>query len=460
MRLFTKLGLTSFIGCFLSLGIQAQETVSDECKKNASLGIESAKAKDYQKAKPYLETVRKNCPQYSLATYQYSERILRDELKRAPEANKKSIAENIISLLEERKTHFSSKTPIGDYKSDIAQLMTDYNMGTTQERYELFATAYKDKKNFKGPKKIYSIFSHLIDLQKSGNKTVNDVFTLYDDLMDKIAFEENRMGAKISKYSTKEENGVSLLSKEKKSLSKAENNLKVYNQVKNSMNAKLGKLANCDYLIPLFEGEFNTKKNDINWIKNASKRLYKKKCTDTPIFTSLVTQQHELAPSASTAKYLAKLAEQRKDLGLAAKYYDQAIELETDPNEKADAYFQRAMSFKAKGSYGKAKNYFKKALEFKPSFGAAYLQIANMIGKSANSCGTDEFNKRAVYWLAAKYSKRAGKVDLSVAKNAQKTTASYLSSAPSKSDIFTKGMQGKTVSVGCWINESVKVPSL
>jgi len=55
--------------------------ITDECKQNASLGIESAKVKNYIEAEPYLLKVRKDCPTYSLATYQYSERLLRARLK-------------------------------------------------------------------------------------------------------------------------------------------------------------------------------------------------------------------------------------------------------------------------------------------------------------------------------------------------------------------------------------------
>ena len=186
--------------------------------------------------------------------------------------------------------------------------------------------------------------------------------------------------------------------------------------------------------------------------------MYKKDCTEDPLFLKLVEKQHQLEPSAATAKYLAKLADQRGEASEAAKYYEQSIDLETDPSEKADAYFKLAYNLKAKGSFGKARSYFRKALEFKPSMGVAYLQIASMIANSANNCGSDEFNKRAVYWLAANYANRAARVDPSVKGNASKAAASYSGRAPSKADVFTKGMQGKTVSIGCWIGESVKVP--
>ena len=456
MKTLIKITLSSLL--LGSLAANAQ--VSDECKLNASLGIESAKAKNYADAEPYLLKVRENCPTYTLATYQYSEKILRDKLKKAPAEGKKAIVNDLITLINERKQNFASKTPDGDAYSDIAQLKSDYKIGTKLEQYELFDKAYVDKKNFKGPKKIYTYFSHLVDLQAEGTKDIQEVFSLYDDLTSKIETEEGRMASRIAKYTAKEESGATLLSKEKKSLSKAEKNLAVYSKVKSSIDKKLGALADCKYLIPLFTAEFDAKQNDLAWLKSSSRRMYKKDCTDDPLFLKLVEKQHQLDPSGATAKYLGKLASQRGDYAAAAKYNDEAIELETDPAEKAQAYYTRALSFKSKGSYSKARSYFRKALEYKPNFGAAYLQIANMVAKSANNCGTDEFNKRAVYWLAANYANKAARVDPSVKSNAQKAAASYRGTAPSKSDVFTKGMQGKTISIGCWIGESVKVPNL
>jgi hypothetical protein len=101
-----------------------------------------------------------------------------------------------------------------------------------------------------------------------------------------------------------------------------------------------------------------------------------------------------------------------------------------------------------------------KALKFQPSMGRAYLMISNLYANSANECGDSQFNKRAVYWLAANTARKAGEVDASIKKVARKTAESYVGRAPSKTDIFTEGNQGATIKFSCWINSSVKVPSL
>jgi len=459
MNLF-KITLTSiFLGSMV-----ANAQISDECKKNASLGIESAKVKNYEEAAPYLLKVRKDCPTYSMATYQYSERMVRANLKakdKAPLAEQQSIARELIALLKERKQYFPAKTTDGDLYSDIALIMYENDMGTKEEQFDMYTKAYKiDKANFKGPKKMYTYFGLLVDLQSEGKKDVQDVFDLYDDLSGKIEIEQAKIAKSVAELTAKEESGAPLLSKEKKKLTRQEKILKIYGQVETQVDRKLGKLADCPNLIPLLTGQYAANENNIEWVKSSAKRLYRKDCTEEPLFLKLVEKQHSLEPSAATANYLGKLADQKGDSSEARKYYDQSAQLETDPSKKADVYANIANTLKKKGSYAQARQYYNKALQNKPSFGGAYIQIASMIAKSANNCGTDEFSKRSVYWLAANYARKAERVQPSLSKYAGKLIANYMGSAPSKTDVFQKGMQGKTVKIGCWIGESVKVPNL
>ena len=83
-----------------------------------------------------------------------------------------------------------------------------------------------------------------------------------------------------------------------------------------------------------------------------------------------------------------------------------------------------------------------------------------MYGKSANSCGDTNFNKRAVFWLAALEAEKAGRVDGRLKSSASKAAAGYRGSAPSKADVFQAGNKGETIKIGCWIGRSITVPSL
>ncbi|MEC7173663.1 MAG: hypothetical protein VXW04_04060, partial [Bacteroidota bacterium] len=131
-----------------------------------------------------------------------------------------------------------------------------------------------------------------------------------------------------------------------------------------------------------------------------------------------------------------------------------------DPYKKAKILYKIAVKFKNAGRKSSARKYARKTLSFQPSFGSAYLLIANLYAGSANDCGETQFNKRAVYWLAAQMAYKAAEVDSSVKKLALKTAKSYEGRAPSKTEIFTEGNQGTNIQFDCWIKSSVKVPKL
>ena len=128
--------------------------------------------------------------------------------------------------------------------------------------------------------------------------------------------------------------------------------------------------------------------------------------------------------------------------------------------DRANTLYKIAVKLKNSGRKTSSRTYAERALSLQPSLGKAYLLIASLYASSANACGDSQFNKRAVYWLAAQTAQKAGRVDASIRKTANNFVASYNGRAPSKTDIFTDGSQGKRVTFSCWIRRSVRVPYL
>ncbi|WP_378178815.1 tetratricopeptide repeat protein [Aquimarina sp. SS2-1] len=454
----TKVLYTIAAGLVLSAtSVSAQAT---DCATTASIAYEHAKVKNYEAAEAPLWKVRKECPTHSLATFQFGEKLLESKYKKAPDAEKMAIANELIALWKERFQYFPAKTKIGDMHSEIGQIMYDNKIGTLESQFAEFDKAWtEDKENFSSPKKVYTYFSLLVELQSKGKKDLQDVFDLYDEVIEKIEDEESEKAKTVAELTEKEESGAALSSKEKKRLKTYGKILDNYSKVKGGVNQKLGELADCKNLIPLYNGQFEGKKSDINWLKGAAGRMSAKECTDDPLFFKLVEALHKADPSAKSALYLGILALKDNKTSKALEYFNQSAQLETKASDKAKVYYKIAEVMKKQGNFSKARSYYKKALANKPSYGTAYLRIASMIASSANNCGTDVFSKRAVYWLAENYAIKAGKVDPSLKKNAAAAAANYRAKAPSKTDIFNNpGVT--TVKIGCWIGETVNVPKL
>ncbi|TBW28050.1 hypothetical protein [Gramella sp. KN1008] len=443
------------------LGSGAMSAQSGDCATMAALAYDDAKAKNYDAAYPALLKVREECPKYSLATYQYLERAIEAKLKSAKGEQKEELVEELIEVWEERLELYPNKTEKGKVYSDIALLMFDNKIGDKEEQYNAFDKAYtEDKDNFKSPKGLYAYFDLMVEMQDEGERSLQDVFDNYDKVFTKIEEEENEAAENLAPLLKKQEEGEDLTSKEEKQIKYAEINLSNYAKVKQAINAKLGARADCDNLIPLYKKDFDSKKTDVAWLKNANARLSAKDCTEDPLFFQVSEALHKLEPSAKSAYSLGQLAEAEGDRAKALDYYNEAAELETNKSDQAKIYYRIANNYKERGSFSQARSFYQKALNAKPSLGSAYLQIASMYAQSANNCGNDAFTKRAVYWLAADYASRAARVDPSISSNANQAASAYRGRAPQKSDVFQSSYNvGDAIQFNCWIGGSVRIPN-
>ncbi|MGI9550483.1 MAG: hypothetical protein ACR2MT_04735, partial [Aurantibacter sp.] len=317
----------------------------------------------------------------------------------------------------------------------------------------------EDRANFKNPKAMYLYFSSLVDLHKAGSKDLQEVFDVYDDVTEKIEEENKKLTDKIAELLPKEEAGT-LTSKEKRVFKAANTNSESFGKIAGSIDSKLGALADCTNLIPLYQKSFDSKKSDVVWVKRAVGRMFNKECTDDPLFSKMVEVQAQLDPSADAYVYLGTLKMKNGDSKGALADFDKALTLETDSYKRSNIAYKVATINRRKGSKSTARSYAQKAIDANSSNGKAYLLIANLYATSANACGTDTFSKRAIYWKAADMARRGGRVDPSLSGRANKSAASYSAKAPTKEMIFSSGKAGQKISFSCWVGGSVTVPSL
>ncbi len=448
-----------FLG--LNLGFAQQD---EECMTKLSIFHEYTKAKNYDAAYEPWMAVRNKCPKFNNAIYVDGEKILNHKIKNSAGAEKVAFINDLVLLWEQRGEHFTSKTPKGEYLAKGCQLMYDNRKElnkTDEELYKCFDDAYHfDKETFTNPKSLYTYFSLMVDLYDAGNKSAADLFNKYDDIVEKVEDEVKSFSGKLNKLIEKEEAGTALTKKEGKYKKYYENYLKNYDLISGSIDGKLGPRANCENLLPIYERDFEENKNNAVWLQSAMNLMYQKECTDDDLFVKIVEQKNSISPDANTAFYVGLLKDKAGKTSEAITFYEQAISLETDSFKKSKLYYRIATKLKARGSYGKARNYYRQALKLNPSNGRPYLAIAAMYAKSANNCGQSNFDKRAVYWLAAEEARKAARVDPTLSKSAGKSIANYKAKAPQKAEIFSSGRAGQTIKIGCWIGGSVTVPKI
>jgi len=436
----------------------------EECMLNLTLMSDYVKVKKYDEAyEPWMK-VRNKCPKFSYAIYAYGEKILKHKIDNSSGQQKLDYINDLMKVWEQGMEHFASKYDKGEVLGDIGLLMYDNQkeMGLTDKQvYDAFDKAYtQDLKNFTSAKGLYVYFTKVVDLYKDGKVELQKVFDKYDDVSEQLESINKDFTIKLNKLIEKEEAGTKLTSKEAKYKKYYQDSIEANDKISGSLDTYLGQLANCENLIPLYQKEFPTYKSDAVWLKRAVSRMYNKECTDDPLYVELVRAYDASSPSADTKYFVATiLYKQGKDQE-AEKYIKQAYDLETDTFKKGKLAYRIANTFKNKGSYGSARTYYREALKLNPSDGKPHLQIAAMYAKSANNCGDTNFTKRAVFWYAAQEALKAGQADPGLKGAASQAANSYNANAPARSEIFESGRAGETISIGCWIGGSVKVPSL
>lgn len=432
---------------------------NQECLTNLSIYVESAKVKNYDAAYEPWKLTYEACPELNRANYLYGERILKHKIENSQGEEHDAYVALLLKVYDDAMKYFQSRYPLASVVIDKVLLQRSEGMISDEEIYSQLDQAFKaDREDFTNPQALYLYFSSLVDLNAAGKRDIQEVFDVYDEVVAKLEEENIKLTNEIAKLLPLEEDG-SISGKDKQRLRVYSTNSASFGKVAASVDAKLGALADCENLVPLYEKSYDARKTDVKWVKSAVGRMFGKDCTDSPMFRKLFEAQIALEPSADAYLYGGTLKQKAGDITGALADFNKSAELETDNYKKSNILFKIATIVR-KSNKVQARNYLNQSIKANPSNGRAYLLLAALYADSANECGESQFDKRAVYWLAAKTADRAGRVDPSLRDTAAKAVESYNAKAPSKTDIFNSGRAGETITFSCWVGGSVTVPSL
>ena len=485
------MGIFLFFGMTVSMyGQDKYGSEPDKCKTNLSLFHEAIKMGNYDAAKEPWKWCLENCPEASKIIYSdglkmteaiYDKNagemvvekgqkvVTNDQVIKIDaqyfdlgKANKSVLADNakdVIYVYEMREKHFPDN--LGKVYSDWANFLFKRGviegLQNGEAIYEKLGQSFKADPTGMSVKNLGKYFQTYTDKNKDTNPQA--VFDTYDDIMDAISQKMDGYSKDLDALTAKEAKGQKLTSKEMSKKRAREVNLTALGQVEGYLDNTLSEVATCERLIPLYKDNFEANKGNVSWLKRAVSRLNQKECTDNPLYPQMVEAYVNAAPSSDAYVFYAGILMDGGDTSKAIEYFNKAIDLESDNYKKAKYYYRVALIMKKQGQRSKAREYAYLALKERPSMGSAYLLIANLYAASANTCGTDEISKRMVYVAAADKARQAKAVDPGITATANQYISSYMASAPSKKLVFTEGLtSGSTHQIGCWINETARIP--
>jgi tetratricopeptide (TPR) repeat protein len=253
-----------------------------------------------------------------------------------------------------------------------------------------------------------------------------------------------------------------------------------YKQAQEAMNGTFAPIENnifdCDYFKKKLEPEYRANPDDWDLIKNIYNRLTAQGCDPADPLVAELKTKYDVLVAEENERRLQELY--KEDPGLhanalykdgdyttAAEKYMEAIEMQkakgdaADNDKLGDYYFALAViKFRKQKVYSQAREYARKAAQYKPNWGQPYMLIGDMYASTSNSCGKESWDKQMAVLAAIDKYAYARSIDSEVSEEASKKIGRYAEHRPEKEEGFMRKVsEGTKVRVGCWIGETVSV---
>ena len=347
----------------------------------------------------------------------------------APEEKEKWVRDE-MKLYDQFNKNFPLSTP--DFEVNKAMVLHNNKIDAKEEIYGLLDKGFtKAAKNVTDANAFYLYFSLSLEKYKADSTkfTANQAIDRYSFVNTMLSQLEVSHPEKSNEYKTAQR-GVTALAKE---------------------------LGGCEVLSAYYEKNFNANKENPDWLTNALTSLTVK-CSGEPIYYAMAETNYRVKATSKSAYYFGVASMKQRKFQEAIQYFTEAEALETNPLEKARLDYSLATGLLSNDK-PKSKELLNKALALDPKMGKAYLFLAELYSNSAEECGKTDFEKKTIYYLATETLKKVGLVEPRLKPTADKIADGYSAKSLTAKDISNEKMNGKTVKIGCWINETITFPA-
>lgn len=398
---------------------------SAECIKYLSYYSEYYKQKNYDEALPNWRKAYALCPpQASQNLFIHGATLLKNGIAKTKDAaQQKAMVDSLLHLYDQRVEFYPKNTETALNNKGVD--LSNYIKNDPQRLFNSYGEIISTLKEATRPSIFVFNLNAAIELFQNGTLTAEDVINTYTQSMEYLN------AAKPAAAADQEQLA------------------KVKTDVESLFISS--KVASCDNLIALFTPRYNANPNDIDVVSNIVKMMgITEGCTNNDLYLNAATSLHKLSPSYTSAYALYKLNSSRGNVDTAIAYMEEAINSEeTDAVQDADYNYELAVFCFKSGKSAAAVEYAKKAVELNEGIaGKSYLLLGTIWGST--SCGGNEIERRAPYWVAVDYLQKAAAADASLAEEANKLSASYRAYFPQTAEAFMYDVtDGQSYNVSC-----------
>ncbi|WP_323755457.1 hypothetical protein [Roseivirga sp.] len=396
-----------------------------------TLFSDTEKSGNYDAAKGHLEYILEHFPDLSESTYIKGIAIWDESWENGKtEAEKEAAAAKVMSLYEMRFKMYpdSKKENIGRQAiSAYKYYITDATK--TQYLLDLFKLTY----DLEGNEGFYSTGRYYMQTAVLGytrniGLTDEQILEVYNRCTEHIDYQIKK--AKSQNKSTKSMDAV-----------------------KEFVDKKLAdlNLIDCTFIIEKLVPQFKANPKDEELANKIFVYAYDGGCTDADWFLDAAKTVLETKPQYGVANLLASTYVKEKDYVNAKLYYEKAIEIAEDNTDKGKAMKQIVLMERLEGNKAEARKLAIATVEIDPTLKEEmYTLIGDMVMQSTE-CDQQksQVDDRAKFIVAYEYYVKGGN---------QLKASQAKAQFPSGGEIFTEGKEvGDSVSVGCWIQQTVKL---
>lgn len=431
----------------LSAGVTnviAQESAESSCNSNSSISHEAVKAGNFKDAYIPWKKVLEECPTLRYYTFTDGYKILKGLMSGIKDKNSPEYKKYFDELMH---THDVRIQHTAEFISKGVKV------SSADEALGIKALDYISLAPKMDPNQAYQWLSKSVNAAK-GESAPQTLFYFLNMSLEKLKKEPTHKEQFIQDYLAASEYTEAALAVETKEAMK-----KAYHGVKDNLVALFinSGTADCESLQGIYAPKVEANQKDLAYLKKVIDIMKMMKCTESEAYLKASFYVYKIEPTAEAATGCAYMSYKKGEIDNAVKFFDQAINLETDNDKKAEKAYAAAAVLASAKRLSQARSYAQKALSFKENYGAPYILIANLYAMSPNWSDEAALNKCTYFAIIDKL-QRAKSVDPSVADEANKLIGRFAGHTPQAKDLFMLGYKaGDRITIGGWIGETTTI---
>ena len=315
---------------FLSAGATTVVAQDDaNCNSNSSISHEAVKAGNFKDAYTPWKAVLENCPTLRFYTFTDGYKILKGLLGQIKDRNS-----------AEYKKYFDELMNTHDLRMKYTQefLGKGVKVSSEDEALGIKAVDYIAFAPKVDVNQAYDWLKKSVDAAKAESAAATLFYFLqmsHDKLKEDPAHKEQFIQDYLAASEYADD---AIAAADKESVKKAFGGIKD-NLVALFINSGT---ADCESLQGIYGPKVETNQTDLNYLKKVISIMKMMKCTDSDAYQQASFYVYKIEPSAEAATGCAYQAFKKGDIDSAVKFFDEAVNLETDNLKKAEKAYAAA----------------------------------------------------------------------------------------------------------------------